>query len=164
MLPSHPGQLLLSSGFSAHRGLLLQEDSLLPGSALGSFPEQQRPCVSLDGSTSPSDCPVSLHFVSLPAAKESPATLRLSPAHIWPSPRGPIQLEAPQGPEPWPRPQLSSCCLGLSPSLMVHTHFVPVFPQNVASTPSPLPRARLQNAETMEAPSQISNRPAIKSP
>lgn len=99
-----------------------------------------------------------------PAARESPAPLRLSAAHIWPSPHGPSQLGAPGGPEPWPRPQLSSCCLGLGPSLTVHTPSVPVFPQNVASAPRPPPRARLQNAETMEAPSQISNRPAIKPP
>lgn len=111
--------------------------------------------------------PIGMSLCSLspsPADKELPATLQLSPAHIWPSPHGPIQLEAPRGPEPWPRPQISSCCLGLGPSLMVHTPFVPEFPQKVASTPSPLPRARLQNAETMESPRQISNRPAVKSP
>lgn len=51
-----------------------------------------------------------------PADKELPATLQLSPAHIWPSPGGPIQLDAPRGPGalakapdffslPWPQSQ-----------------------------------------------------------
>lgn len=81
-----------------------------------------------------------------------------------PARAAPSSWMLPGGPEPWPRPQISSRCLGLSPSLMVHTPFVPEFPQKVASTPCPLPRARLQNAETMERRRQISSRPAAKRP
>lgn len=113
------------------------------------------PCVSLDGITSPS---VLSHqtrsrqqLCNFPWPASGPACVASS---SWLLPRAQSLAKA----------QLSSCSLGLGPSLTLHTPSSPEFPGKVASTPSPLPRARLQNAETMEAPSQISMKPAAKSP
>ena len=69
-------------------------------------------------------CPLSWLFLSV-ADKEPSATLRPTSG---PACMGPIQLEAPVGLEPWPRPQLSFCSLGLGPSLMVHTPSLLEFP------------------------------------
>lgn len=108
----------------------------------------------------PLDCHSVCSLSLSPADRESPALPGLHLAGpAWPHP-----ARCSRGSRASAKPPCSSLSLGLGPSLMVHTPCSPEFPGKVASAPSPLPGARLQHAETMEAPSQTSNRAAVKSP
>lgn len=113
-LPSQPGNLLLSSWASAHRGLLLRGASLLPHNGLGSSPGSEAPVFPQMVVLHP-DGHVSLFPVSPRCGQGVASNAVTFSAHIWPSPHGPLQLDAPRARAlarapaffslPWPQSQ-----------------------------------------------------------